>query len=98
MAEESPPTAGAAVFENSTACAPDGLALGPESVDGASRFDLPAALAVARQPEIKQYPVEASGLLHVYEAPLERCTDNSSREQFFTESLILAQDERWRRA
>ena len=34
---------------------------------------------------------------HVYGCPLERCATTLCR-QFFTESLILAQDERWRRA
>ena len=51
-----------------------------------------------RNQEVPQYPVEAPGLRSM-------CTSSPScgaltalREQFFTESLILAQDERWRRA
>jgi hypothetical protein len=56
-------------------------------------------------------PVEHPGRPHVYAGTLVRMRDDSSEEiqiaglwprgfetQFFTESLILAQDERWRRA
>ena len=57
---ESPPHRGAAVFENSTACAPVGLAFGPVRLC-ASRFDLPPAHQGRAAARNKQYPVEASG-------------------------------------
>src|SRR3954453_16758623 len=48
----------------------------------ASRFDLPPALAAAWQPEIKQYPVHASGL-----APCVRAAPRVMRRQLFMEVL-----------
>jgi hypothetical protein len=56
---------GATVFENSTACAPDGLPYRPFDVRPGSTL---AAFVVVR-PEIKQYPVEAPGLASVYWRP-----------------------------
>ena len=48
--------------------------------------------------ESSSTPSKAPGPLHVYERAHEWRPDSSLEEQFFTESLILAQDERWRRA
>ena len=57
---------------------------------------LPLGASPCRQARNKQYPVEAPGLASVYWRPLEwRMT---LFVKFFTESLILAQDERWRLA
>ena len=54
----------------------------------------------ARNQAVQQYPVEAPGLASVYWRPLvvAHRQVNSFVREFFTESLILAQDERWRRA
>ena len=97
--EESPSPQGATVFENSTACAPDGR-LRPIRLC-ASRFDPPPASVAGRPEKSKkylQYPVEAPGLCSMCTSSPLCGAPTALREQFFTESLILAQDERWRRA
>src|SRR3954453_21957277 len=73
-------TQGAAVFENSTACAPN-------RPDTPGRVDVRpgSTLAPARprgglpgdRPEIKQYPVEAPGPAHVYGRPSCGATTDS---------------------
>jgi hypothetical protein len=61
-----------------------------------------AACRQARNQAVQQYPVEAPGLASVYWQSIEVGALDKSisfrEKQFFTESLILAQDERWRRA
>ena len=94
-----PSTQGATVFENSTACAPDGR-LRPIRLC-ASRFDPAAGLRARRRPEKSR----STAVPRRRARARSMCTSSPScgaltalREQFFTESLILAQDERWRRA
>src|SRR5204862_1004908 len=81
---------GATVFENSTACAPDRLRPCVAASDlmrpGSST---PAAHRVVRH--LKQTSSIASGCGHVYGRRPSEMRD-SSLKQFFTESLILAQD------
>ena len=92
------PPQGATVFENSTACAPDGrlrpiVCVRPGSIRRRLR-----SRGGLRNQEVPAVPRRgARAPLHVYEQPLCGAL-TALREQFFTESLILAQDERWRRA
>ena len=73
----------------------------PEVAEPSKRIDVrpgsssaaDARPGVGRQPNLVDRIREG----HVYGRPLERCATTLCR-QFFTESLILAQDERWRRA
>ena len=58
----------------------------------------PSGPVAARNQAVQQYPVDASGLAPCVRAAPRVMHRQLYVEKFFTESLILAQDERWRRA
>src|SRR5919107_1761182 len=97
-AKEPPSRLGAAVFENSTACAPGSVPSDPVCVQVR-----PSGIASdAGRPELTRLDRGARVPAPQLRSRRTLCDGLRSfgfaGQQFFTESLILAQDERWRRA
>ena len=99
--EGSPFGIGSTVFENSTACAPSirmDRGVRPGSTRRRERLERSRATAKS---QVEKYPVMVRD--HVYRSRPAgalglRHLHDRLFVKFFTESLILAQDERWRRA